>query len=135
MRKLKRKKHLITLGLLIAMIALVHFGWSSIINLMMPADSRPGKIGFKSETVNVSELKKIEDELIKTFDMEFPHVERFLEAGINSYAGPQTCLQCHNKITVSDVITNEEREVELLDNLLKSSHYRFFSTKDRKSVV
>ncbi|MFC2165031.1 nitrite reductase [Acidobacteriota bacterium] len=129
MRKLKRKKHLITLGLLIAMIALVHFGWSSIINLMMPADSRPGKIGFKSEAVNVSELKKIEDKLIKTFDMEFPHVERFLEAGINSYAGPQTCLQCHTKITVSDVITNEEREVKLLDNLLKSSHYRFFSTK------
>lgn len=129
MRKLKRKKLLLALGLFIALVILVYFRWSSLINLMMPPDSRPGKIVFLSETENVSELKKIEGELMKTYDREFPHVERFLEAGIDSYAGPQTCLQCHNKITVSDIVTNEEKEVKLLDNLLKSSHYRFFSTR------
>jgi len=129
LRILKRKKLLITLAVLLTFVVLVFFAWSSIINLMLPADSRPGKISFKSESIDLSELKKIEDELIETFDMEFPHVERFLEAGIDSYAGPQTCLTCHNKIKVMDVITNEEKEVKLLDNLLKSSHYRFFSTK------
>jgi len=111
LRILKRKKLLITLAVLLTFVVLVFFAWSSIINLMLPADSRPGKISFKSESIDLSELKKIEDELIETFDMEFPHVERFLEAGIDSYAGPQTCLTCHNKIKVMDVITNEENEV------------------------
>jgi len=117
------------LSVLIIVIIMAYFGWSSMINLMMPADSRPGKISFETEKIDLAELQKIGEELSNTYGSTFDHVERFQEAGIYSYEGPETCLQCHQKITINDVITNEEKEVKLMDNLLDSTHYRFFTTK------
>jgi hypothetical protein len=56
----------------------------------------------------------------------YQHIEYFREAGIRSYRGPETCLQCHATIEV----TREDgsvAEVDTLSDLIDSVHFKFQS--------
>jgi hypothetical protein len=102
--------------------------WPQIINAMMPADSRPGAITFPVETIDDAQFDVIAADLEENYDLTFKHVDIFRENGIRSYEGPQTCLTCHKEITVTDAHTEREKKVDLMDNLLTSTHYRFYTT-------
>jgi hypothetical protein len=129
MTKSKKRTLIIVLIILIIVIALAYLGWSAIINLMMPWDSRPAKLSFNVETISEDDFPTVGKELSETCGMTFDHVQRFQEAGILSYEGPKTCLRCHEKITVEDSGTGQKKEVGLMANLTASAHYRFFTTK------
>ncbi len=103
--------------------------WSSLINRMMPADSRPHKITFSSHSVDRSQFEAIAQELQHEYNQEFSHIQRFREKGILAYEGPKTCLGCHEEISVTDHVTKENKKVDLMENLLSSAHYTFFSSR------
>ena len=50
------------------------------------------------------------------------HIERFREAGIREYRGPETCLQCHETIRVKDG-KGGYAKVDLRDNVQQSVHF------------
>ncbi len=102
--------------------------WSGSINKMMPSANRPGDVTFISPKVSADEFEKIATELNAGYDNQFNHIERFREAGITSYEGPQTCLTCHEDITYEEISTGEKKTVDLMRNLTTSVHYRFYST-------
>lgn len=123
--------YVITCALLSVQPGFGQMSW--IINKMMPKDSRPGNIEFDVESVTADEYEAITKDLENNFSETFNHIERFKEAGVFGYAGPSTCLSCHEDITVIDASTGEEKTVDLMNNLTSSSHYRFF-TKPHKNV-
>ncbi|MCK5127244.1 MAG: nitrite reductase [candidate division Zixibacteria bacterium] len=103
--------------------------WSGTINKMLPAHNRPEKVSFVSDTISADGFTRIAEELLSSYDRKFPHVDRFREAGILSYQGPQTCLKCHDKISYTEIATGEEKSEDLMRNLTTSSHYRFYTTE------
>lgn len=119
--------------LLIVMLQMSCSTWSGMINLMMPADSRPHKIVFPVERVSEQQFEKIAAELENNSDLQFNHIKRFRDAKIYSYQGPKTCLTCHKNIVVKDLKTGKDKKVDLMDNLLSSAHYKFF-TMEHKNV-
>ena len=119
-------------GILAVLVAVF---WSQMINWMLPADSRPAAIKFAIETLTQDGFESAAVALESTprgGAGEFRHIDRFREAGILSYEGPATCLDCHRQITYRDDEGNEKSE-DLMDNLTSSAHYRFF-TKDHPNV-
>lgn len=62
---------------------------------------------------------------------DLDHVEYFREAGIRSYEGPETCLTCHEEMTVQTT-DGETETVHTMDNVMNSVHYRLFS-KERNA--
>lgn len=58
----------------------------------------------------------------------FSHIERFREAGITTYEGPQTCLQCHETMSYRTP-DGETIEVNTMDDVMNTVHYRLFSDK------
>ena len=118
------------LGILVFIMAI---SWSSMINLMLPADSRPGKIHFPAQKVSASEFDRIAQGLEGSYGKIFNHIKRFREAGILSYDGPETCLKCHAEITITDLRSGESEKVDLMDNLTHSAHYRFY-TREHPNV-
>ena len=122
------------LPLLAALIALFAAFWqmnlrSRMINGMMPPDSRPARIDFGPQPRDdIGRIAQVLDSLSATRGLVFDHVERFVEAGIETYDGPATCLVCHAEIEVEDVDGNA-RTVDLMENLVGSAHYRFFTTE------
>ncbi len=101
--------------------------WPHLINRMLPADSRPKHVEFETETVSPAEFDRIAEELAARCDMELEHVDRFREAGILAYEGPKTCLGCHEEIEIESASTGEKRTVDLMENLIGSAHYLFFT--------
>ncbi len=128
MKLLKSRLIKIFIILLIIAIAIV-CNWSKIINLMLPAGSRPAEINFKVEKITSDEVEKIASELQSLYSDKFDHIERFKEAGILAYEGPQTCLKCHKTMKLKDPETGKEKEVDLMENLTTSAHYRFYTKK------
>jgi hypothetical protein len=120
---------LIITSVLIIIILAAYAFWPRIINLMLPADSRPGRISFPVERVSQEEFASISDKLTNLYNGRFDHIEKFRTAGILAYEGPSTCLKCHEKIKVKDSSTGAEKDVDLMTNLTSSVHYRFFSSK------
>jgi hypothetical protein len=55
------------------------------------------------------------------------HIERFREAGIMQYEGPKTCLECHEEMKV--MWPDGPRVVDTLEDVLDTSHFRFFHTE------
>ena len=90
---------------------------------MMPADSRPGVIDIAVTQTTAAGFEALAGEL----GDDFSHVEYFREAGLLSYAGPSTCLDCHEDLAYEDRDGGAHHE-DLLDNLTGSAHYRFFTT-------
>ena len=100
---------------------------SHAINGLMPADSRPYEVEFPLEKITSEEFDAIAAQLDKDYDLKFKHIEIFRDNQILSYNGPETCLGCHEQITVQDHATQKDKEVNLMENLLSSSHYQFFT--------
>ncbi len=103
--------------------------WPQAINLMLPADSRPGRIVFSVEPVTLEEFESVAETLSVAYDYEFKHVDIFREAGILAYEGPETCLNCHATLEVSHPNSGEPQTVDLMENLTTSSHYTFSSKR------
>jgi len=123
-------KTILIAGLLLFLAVLIGYvAWPSIINWMLPADSRPAPIDFPVEPVSEEEFEEIAQFLTGSFPERFDHVDRFRKAGIRAYEGPKTCLQCHEYAQIEDAETGEIKNVDLMQNLLESSHYRFFTTR------
>jgi hypothetical protein len=106
--------------------------WSRAINLMLPEDSRPVRMTFTIEEHDRDSFELIARSLDLEFRRNFDHVDRFREAGIRSYRGPETCLVCHREIEFVNTYGLPRRE-DLMKNLTGSVHYRLFST-DHKNV-
>lgn len=115
--------------LVLLLIIVAYSFWSQIINLMLPPDSRPARIEFPAERVTAEEFETISEQLAEQYPITFNHIERFSGAGVFSYEGPKTCLKCHGVIKVKDAVTGKEKKVPLMNNLLRSAHYRFFTRK------
>jgi hypothetical protein len=107
--------------------------WSGMINLMMPGDSRPQKTVFLKQEITREQFETTAIELIQQNSLDFPHIEQFRENNILAYEGPKTCLSCHNEIVVMDHVTKQGKKVNLMDNVLASAHYSFF-TKQHPNV-
>ncbi|GAB4342102.1 MAG: hypothetical protein Kow0037_29240 [Calditrichia bacterium] len=116
--------------LVLALVVLVSVFWSDLILLMLPADSRPTNIVTTSQKSTDEEFNQIAEELERELpDANLVHLRAFREKGIRSYEGPQTCLQCHQEIEVTDLKTGEVRSEDLMQNLLRTAHYRFYTTR------
>lgn len=119
----------IILALLVILVVVMIFNWSNMINWMMPADSRPAVIEFTTEQITPAEFEQIAQQLSENYELKFNHIERFHKAGIMAYEGPKTCLGCHQNINFEDQTTNEKKSEDLMTNLTKSAHYRFFTER------
>lgn len=108
---------------------LMYVFWPDMINAMLPPDSRPAKITFAVQKVSPEEFESIAADLVKTYAQPFRHIDRFRAAGILAYEGPQTCLSCHQDILVQDPSTGKTHKADLMENLLTSAHYRFYTNK------
>jgi len=58
---------------------------------------------------------------------EFKHIKYFEEAGIRQYKGPETCLQCHETMTVKQA-DGTFKEINTLEDIVNTVHYKFNST-------
>jgi len=103
--------------------------WSGGINSMLPEQNRPTEVAFDHDTLTTQQFTVLSSQLHDTFHQEFSHVALFREAGITTYDGPQTCLRCHEEIEVKDPSSGEMRQVNLMDNLTGSAHFRFYTEK------
>ncbi|MGB5573718.1 MAG: multiheme c-type cytochrome [Thermoanaerobaculia bacterium] len=118
------------LGLILFLAFLVGYvAWPSVINWILPADSRPAPIDFLVETVSDGEFEEIAQSLTTSYPEKFEHVDRLRKAGIRSYEGPKTCLKCHEYAQIENAETGAVKNVDLMQNLLESSHYHFFTTR------
>ncbi len=115
--------------LLLVVAGILYIFWPQLILAMLPPDSRPGRVVFPVERVTTADASQIAAELVRDYGTAFSHIDHFREAGILAYKGPETCLNCHEQITVMDRETGHARLVDLMDNLLSSAHYRFYTTK------
>jgi hypothetical protein len=123
----KRKVFIIPSLLAVLIAILMYTFWSDLINFMLPIDSRPEKISFNVEKISSEEFNQIAEELGHQYNLKFDHIKRFRENHVLAYEGPKTCLTCHEEITIEDHITQKEKRVNLMENLLGSAHYRFFT--------
>ncbi len=59
-------------------------------------------------------------------ETNYKHIKYFEEAGIRQYEGPQTCLTCHETMTVKKS-DGTFHEVNTMDDILESVHFQFQS--------
>lgn len=123
------KKLVVVLAVVCLLAIVVAINWSTVINLMLPADVRPAKIAFATQQVGSAEFDQIAAQLKSEYGQEFSHVGVYRDSGIVAYEGPETCLRCHKQISVVDAATGDSKSVDLKQNLLKSAHYRFFTER------
>ncbi len=57
-------------------------------------------------------------------DTQFNHIKYFRDAGILQYKGPETCLKCHEDITVRHSDGSTEK-VNTMDDIVNSVHFEF----------
>ncbi len=115
--------------ILILIAGTVYAFMPHIINQMMPSEVRPGKIEFESSKVSAEDFEAISMSLKDEYSHQFDHIKYYKEEGLLEYSGPQTCLKCHQEITIKDAISGEEYKTDLMQNLTTSVHYRFYSKK------
>jgi hypothetical protein len=116
--------------LVIALISLAIW-WSQLINVMLPADSRPARITFLPDQGGEAAFGQAVSELEAAFadrTGSFKHIERFRDAGITTYEGPVTCLGCHQELSYQDE-SGAAVTADLMENITDSAHYRFFSNE------
>ncbi|MBF0447921.1 MAG: nitrite reductase [Magnetococcales bacterium] len=58
----------------------------------------------------------------------FPHIDYFRKAGIRNYAGPSTCLTCHEKMDVPDG-KGGHKKVSTMADVVNSVHFKFQQTE------
>ncbi len=123
------KIFLTIVAILLIIVVVTYANWSKIINLMLPADVRPGEIEFSVESITGEEFEITAVELTNNLEDEFGHIGIFRDSSILVYEGPRTCLGCHERIEVEDASTKEIKSVDMMSNLVGSSHYRFYTNK------
>jgi hypothetical protein len=124
------KKSLFWLVVILAVIAVAAYGeWSHLINLMLPADSRPARIEFPVDKITPQQFETVAAELQQQYRHQFKHIDIFRDSSVLAYEGPSTCLRCHGQITYSHATTGDTVTTPLWDNLLTSAHYRFYTEK------
>ena len=121
------KKAIIILMIILILAAIVYSNWSTVINMMLPADVRPERVVYDIESVSAPEFEKIAVELSENYNYDFSHIATFRDSSVMAYEGPQTCLRCHAVIEVEDAKTQEAKQVDLMENLTGSSHYLFYT--------
>ncbi len=62
-------------------------------------------------------------------DNSFDHIKYFRKEGIRKYKGPETCLSCHETITVKKSDGTFET-VNTLENVMETMHYKFQTMAD-----
>ena len=130
------------MGVFALLLAGVLNYWSHLVNQVMPYEYRPEVIDFPVEEVNSSTFDAYSRELIARYDdagvsrLSGPaleaaerrsglnHIRRFRKAGIMSYAGPETCVSCHQQIRVADG-NGGYRQVDLREDLTNTTHFTF----------
>ncbi len=125
-----RRRLAVPVVLAVVLVSLA-LNWSRLVNSMLPADSRPAAIEFPVLTVNETEYAVLTAELAAAAEangVDLKHIALFNEAGLRNYAGPSTCLQCHQELHYQDD-HGTEVTVDLMDNVTDSAHYRFFTTR------
>ncbi len=100
---------------------------SKLVNAWLPSDSRPYKIEYPIETITVNQFDAIAKKLQSKYSYKFNHIEIFRKNNILAYNGPETCLKCHKDIEVEDQNTHQKKSVDLMKNLISSSHYKFYT--------
>jgi len=127
---LKSLKVLLSIAAIVILVALISYLFiPKLILSMLPQDSRPATITFSTEKLTLEEFMQVASKLQQDYKKNFRHISRFMQAGIQSYEGPQTCITCHEEITVQNAVTGKIERVDLMDNLLSSAHYRFYTKK------
>lgn len=111
----------------VSILGLMYWQWSTLINLFLPSDSRPVAVSFPVESVTADQFEELARHLESKYQREFVHIEEYRKNGITAYEGPKTCLACHNEIEVTDPLTGIKETVNPLANLLESAHYKFFT--------
>ncbi len=123
-----RLRRLVPPLLLLTVVVGAALGWSHLINLMLPAGSRPTAMTFAAPAVDDAEFAQLVSELAAELpEGDRVHLAAFAAAGIRRYEGPRTCLACHATVRWTDP-DGTAREADLMDNLTGSAHYRFFTT-------
>ncbi|RJP79566.1 MAG: nitrite reductase [Candidatus Zixiibacteriota bacterium] len=141
-----RKILLISVLAVLALASLALWQWPYLVYRMLPFELRPGDIAYPVETVTDAQFEEMARGLIAAdragdttltpaklalasteANSRFRHIDRFRQAGIRGYEGPNTCLQCHETITVPDE-NGKPREVKLRDDLTHSVHFTFAPT-------
>lgn len=126
----KNQSWTVIIGAVIVLAFVGYLVWPHLINSMLPADSRPGKITFEVKPVSDAEFEEMALDVQKSHpEIDFFHIDKFRAAGIRSYEGPKTCLTCHQTVQLGDIHSGKTKSVDLMDNLLSSVHYRFFTMK------
>lgn len=86
-----------------------------------------GRADVKDDPVLRAETARLLSGLASTRrESGLTHIDRFREAGIRTYEGPKTCLQCHEDMTVHT--DHGVEKVDLMDDVMNSVHYRLFSS-------
>ncbi|MCF8259405.1 MAG: hypothetical protein K9J12_01410 [Melioribacteraceae bacterium] len=62
-----------------------------------------------------------------TKSSKFKHIKYFEEAGIRQYEGPETCMECHEEISVTHA-NGEVEQVNVLEDVVNSVHFQFQKT-------
>lgn len=57
----------------------------------------------------------------------YDHIEYFRKAGIRQYKGPETCLQCHQTMTIKKPDGSYEK-INTMNDVLESIHFKFQTT-------
>ena len=74
-----------------------------------------------SRKVKIEMLMNTPSFLAKT---NFSHIKYFRDAGILQYEGPETCLKCHEEMTVHKSDGSNET-VNTMEDVLESVHFKF----------
>lgn len=114
---------------LVIVVAVAAFGWSHLINRMLPADSRPARIEFPVDKVTDAEFETLAARAVADFGADASHAARFREAGIRAYEGPVTCERCHASMGFTDPVSGEPVHMSPTDDLVRTVHYRFASKR------
>ena len=89
----------------VAFAAVAAIGWWAyprLVNLAVPAPHRPERIDFPVDRVSDARFEQLAMELRADRTTRLTHIERFRDAGIREYRGPETCLRCHPTINIPD---------------------------------
>ncbi|MBI5509460.1 MAG: nitrite reductase [Deltaproteobacteria bacterium] len=116
-------------ALIVALALGLYRFWPHIINMMLPAQSRPAAVALPVLTFDAAKLAAVAAALEAELPgVKLKHVDLFAKAGLTSFSGPETCVGCHREIKVKDAKSGKEKQVDLMENVTTSVHYRFFST-------
>ena len=98
----RRPRRRVVVAVLVLGMALLAAGrWSHLINAMLPADCRPGRIPHATVAVDAAAFDALAAEVRDAAvadGFRADHVDYFADAGLRAYAGPATCLGCHAEV-------------------------------------